>query len=188
MKAVTTEVMTKIRDVIQKTDHPSWIGSVPHNYGSASAGSIKAAKMRWLFTIYIPVALILLWGLPAKHPPAACQTLTKILTNTMHLVVAVLLICKRSVTPWIAQQIRFALTSYVNGIADGSLYPGYSPTGNHHLTFHIVKLLQLFGPIHGWWCFPFERLIGMLRQIPHNHKIGLWKGLTLVQLHVNAWI
>ena len=44
IKLCTHETITYIQSVIQNTVTPSWINSVPHNYGEASAGSIKAAE------------------------------------------------------------------------------------------------------------------------------------------------
>jgi len=37
----------------------------------------------------------------------------------------------------------------------------------------LYEYLRRFGPVHGWWTFPFERLIGMLERIPTNFKIGM---------------
>ncbi|KAJ7212401.1 hypothetical protein B0H12DRAFT_972004, partial [Mycena haematopus] len=51
-----------IQRVIAKTSTPAWINSVPKNYGESNAGTIKADEWRILATIYLPIALILLWG------------------------------------------------------------------------------------------------------------------------------
>jgi hypothetical protein len=29
-----------------------------------------------------------------------------------------------------------------------------------------------YGPVHGWWMFPFERVIGALQKTNTNYKIG----------------
>ena len=29
-----------------------------------------------------------------------------------------------------------------------------------------------YGPVHAWWTFPFERLIGLLQRIPTNFQNG----------------
>jgi hypothetical protein len=42
MKIATPEVMKHIRDVIANTATPSWLNSVPHNFGDAAAGPLKA--------------------------------------------------------------------------------------------------------------------------------------------------
>jgi hypothetical protein len=33
-------------------------------------------------------------------------------------------------------------------------------------------MLLLFGPMHGWWMFVFERVIGMLQKTNTNDKLG----------------
>ncbi|KAJ7242232.1 hypothetical protein C8J57DRAFT_1076562 [Mycena rebaudengoi] len=43
---------------------------------------------------------------------------------------------------------------------------------NAHAAFHIFDFLLLFGPIMSWWCFPFERLIGLLQKINTNDQVG----------------
>ena len=43
---------------------------------------------------------------------------------------------------------------------------------NHHLSLHLYECLVLFGPVHGWWAFPFERYNGLLRRININYKPG----------------
>jgi hypothetical protein len=43
---------------------------------------------------------------------------------------------------------------------------------NIHAAFHIYDFLLLFGPIISWWCFPFERLIGVLQRTKTNDQVG----------------
>ena len=40
------------------------------------------------------------------------------------------------------------------------------------MVLHIYDFLRLFGPVHSWWCFPFEWLIGQLQWLPTNHRFG----------------
>ena len=59
----TQEVLSRICSVIHDTDIPSWLGSVPSNFGDKAAGTIKADEWCTLVTVYLPIALISLWGL-----------------------------------------------------------------------------------------------------------------------------
>ncbi|KIJ09587.1 hypothetical protein PAXINDRAFT_87272, partial [Paxillus involutus ATCC 200175] len=43
---------------------------------------------------------------------------------------------------------------------------------NHHASLHMNEFLLRYGPMHGWWMFPFERIIGTLQKTNTNHKIG----------------
>jgi hypothetical protein len=40
------------------------------------------------------------------------------------------------------------------------------------MSLHIPEFLLLFGPVHSWWTFPFERMIGSIQRMPSNGKIG----------------
>ncbi|KAJ3933177.1 MAG: hypothetical protein NXY57DRAFT_865588, partial [Lentinula lateritia] len=81
----TPETLAHIQHVIRHTTTPSWLNSVPKNYGDAKAGSIKADEWRTLSTVYLPLALITLWGDNNGHPPPADNLLLKALNHTMAL-------------------------------------------------------------------------------------------------------
>jgi hypothetical protein len=53
-----------------------------------------------------------------------------------------------------------ALVCYVCGPSVESI--------NFHLLHHIPHLLRLYGPCCNWWCFPYERFNGLLKQYPRN--------------------
>ncbi|KAG2742833.1 hypothetical protein P692DRAFT_201870580 [Suillus brevipes Sb2] len=57
----TAEVLGRIRDVIRDASVPTWLGSVPSDFGDASAGTLKADEWRSLITVYLPIALVSLW-------------------------------------------------------------------------------------------------------------------------------
>ncbi|KAJ6484908.1 hypothetical protein C8R45DRAFT_829492, partial [Mycena sanguinolenta] len=71
-----------IQQVIANTETPSWINSVPRNYGEDNAGTIKADEWRTLATIYLPIALVLLWG---DQPTYEADRLGKMLAHSMAL-------------------------------------------------------------------------------------------------------
>ena len=43
---------------------------------------------------------------------------------------------------------------------------------NHHLSLHLSTCLLLFGPVHGWWGYPFERYNGIIQRLNTNNKIS----------------
>ncbi|KIM52100.1 hypothetical protein SCLCIDRAFT_39009, partial [Scleroderma citrinum Foug A] len=63
---------------------------------------------------------------------------------------------------------RSCIVSYVGNLKH--VHPTFSLQLNHHASFHIYDYLVLFGPVHLWWTFPFEQLIGILQRLPSNHK------------------
>jgi len=172
-KVVTPDVMECIREIIKNTQTPSWISSVPKDFGEPTTGSIKADEWRILFTIYIPLALILMWGEGSSHPDETVRSYARaVLDSTMHLVCAVIIACRRVTSEARARRYREHMKAYVEDIRDG-LYPDLSLKPNHHVAFHIYDFLLLFGLMCSWWCFPFERLIGHLQRIPNNHQPGI---------------
>ena len=58
-------------------------------------------------------------------------------------------------------------------------------TMNMHLHCHLYKCLLDFGPIYGFWCFPFERRNGILGSVAtnnHDVTIQLMKKFILRQV------
>ena len=53
-----------------------------------------------------------------------------------------------------------------------ALFPTIPLRVNHHVSLHLAEFFLRYGPAHGWWMFPFERIIGILQQVNTNFKIG----------------
>lgn len=171
MRVTSPELMQKIRDVIVQTTTPSWVNSVPFKFGEASAGSLKADEWRTLGTIYFPLAMVSLWGQGSVHKSAErAAKLRNVLDLTMSLVSAVIVACKRTVTKERQEAYGRHISNYTQRLSE--LYPDFEHRPNNHVAFHIYDFLALFGPVHSWWTFPFERLIGQLQRMPSNHKFG----------------
>jgi len=91
--------MRRIKDIIRDITTPSWLESVPNNYGDAATGTLKADEWRNLSTIFIPLALISMWGEGTSHPsPQDAVMLRQILDHTMLVVSAISLVCMRTMT------------------------------------------------------------------------------------------
>ena len=52
---------------------------------------------------------------------------------------------------------------------------------NYHLSMHFEQMLKKFGPVYGWWLFPYERFNGMLSRVKHNGQAGGRMELTLLR-------
>ena len=180
---ITPDVFKKFHDVIHNTITPSWVGSVPYNFCAAAAGTPKADEWRTIFTIYLPLCLISLLGTPSDNP-----RLRQVLDHTMQLVCAVLLACTRVTDVTRTQRYLECLQSYISQLP--ILYPGLGCESIHHMAFHIYDFLELFGPVHSWWSFPFERLIGQLQRLPTNHKSGMyWECMgSIVSMLTNSQV
>ncbi|CAK5272843.1 unnamed protein product [Mycena citricolor] len=160
-----------IQRVIKQTTTPAWVDSVPSNYGDSHAGTIKAAEWRILATIYLPIALVILWG---DHDPSEQSTrMLQMLDHTMALFSAVILVSRYTMTPLRASKYRSLLKQWVDGLPTNHPHTqSHAMRPNVHMAFHIYDFLILFGPIISWWTFPFERVIGFLQKINTNDHIG----------------
>ncbi|KAG2050009.1 hypothetical protein BDR06DRAFT_892699, partial [Suillus hirtellus] len=156
---------------IRDTSVPTWLGSVPSNFGEASAGTLKADEWRSLIMVYLPISLVSLWGAGTSHSSDELAVRLKVvLDHTMELVGALYIACARTMTARRAKVYRLYISGYVGKLKE--IHPTFSLRPNHHASFHLYDYLLLFGPAHSWWSFPFERLIGILQRLPVNHKFG----------------
>lgn len=172
LKIATQETMARIKEVIANTTTPSSVNSVPKNYGDASAGVMKADEWRSLSTIYLPLALISMWGTGTYHAsPADSIRFRRILDHTMLLVSVISLACKHTMSRARSSAYLACLAQYLNELVDIHSDAGHLP--NHHMAMHLPHFLHLFGPVRSWWCFPFEQLIGQIQRLLSNHKLGM---------------
>jgi hypothetical protein len=159
------EDMREIRQDIEAMLAPSWTSSIPSNLGSPSHGKLKADQWRMLGTIYLPASLIRIWGsLDTGTPKNLLKR--RLLLSTMSLLSAIGIATAHTTSASRADLYLFHLQAYIDSIKE--LFPSYKFRPNHHMAFHIYDYLLMYGPVHSWWCFPFERMIGMLQRIPNN--------------------
>nr|OBZ69640.1 hypothetical protein A0H81_10344 [Grifola frondosa] len=145
VKIATPAVMQRIRDVIRDLITPSWLNSVPHNFGDSAAGTVKADEWRTLITIHLPLALISLWGFDVVgYPPNHSPRLREILDHTMSLVSATTLVSKRVMTRARADAFLENMALYIRDLK--VVHPSAKHLPNHHMSLHIHSFLLLFGP------------------------------------------
>jgi hypothetical protein len=165
---LTPEEMSELRSDIEHMYTPSWLTSVPINLGEPSHGKLKADQWRTLGTTYLPVLLIHLWD--KLEDDQRSQQCKKLLEITFSLISAVILASSRTTLQENAGLYLHHMQMYLNGLRD--LFPRYRFLPNQHMALHLGEYLQFYGPVHSWWTFPFERLIGMLQRIPNNFHDG----------------
>jgi hypothetical protein len=171
-KVTDMHTIQYIQRVIKDTVTPSWINSVPSNYGENNAGTIKADEWRILSTVYLPIALVTLWGdRAAANDPNSY--LHSVLDHTMALFQAVTLVCRYTMNLRRVTAYRTLMKQWIDNLFD--VHPhakDHHLRPNVHASLHLYDFLISFGPVVNWWCFPFERLIGTLQQINTNEKVG----------------
>lgn len=172
-KTCDLDTLKYIQHVIETTDTPSWIHSVPRNYGEAAAGIIKAGEWRILSAVHIPIALVTLWG-DERLPNGPERThFLQVLDHSMALFEAVTLVVRDTMNSSRAVRYRQLLGQWVDGLY--KIHPhtiSHRKRTNIHVAFHLYDFLLLFGPVMSWWAFPFERLIGVLQRINTNDIVG----------------
>ena len=157
--------------MIRTLDVPSWLRSVPQNFASPGAGSLKADEWCTMIMVYLPLTLVSLWedGMVHKLSAIVLQ-LHEALDHTMALVSAVHIACARSMTREHAFTYRSYMATWLSGLR--AIHPSTSYHPNGHMAIHIHQFLLSFGPVCSWWCFPFKHLIGQLQGLPTNNKFG----------------
>jgi hypothetical protein len=175
----TPEEMSELRSDIEHMYTPSWLTSIPSNLGEPSHGKLKADQWRTLGTTYLPVSLIRLWDRLEDNDQRSRQC-KKLLAVTLSLISAVVIASSRTTSQEKADLYLHHMQTYLNGLRE--LFPQYRFLPNQHMALHLAEYLQFYGPVHSWWTFPFERLIGMLQHIPNNFQDGEF------HLHVSSTV
>ncbi len=170
---LTVEELREIQSNIKVTIRPVHCDGPPTNLGEASHGKLKADQLRACMTFDLPVSFVTMLQRAeesnGKHS-AKAERLRKMTNSTMLLAVALRIATSHTTSKGHASQYRKIMYAYLRSLSD--LLPGRLLNPIHHNALHIADFLELFGPMHGWWMFPFERVIGKLQQVNTNEKLG----------------
>jgi hypothetical protein len=147
----------------EKTILPSWLSPIPAAAGSARTGKLTADQWRTLCSVHLVITLVRLWG--NENPGDRKHDM---LCNFMDLVTATVVLFKRSMTPGRVELYENSMRNYLEGHL--RLYPHLNLTPKHHLSLHIPKFLERFGPVHGWVTWGFERLNFIFQRTETNGK------------------
>src|ERR1700722_6653450 len=159
IKYGTVAVIQHLQNILEKTIVPSWISKPPAKFGEASAGSLTADEWRTMALVYLPLALVPLWGQGSQHPsPDIAEKYQHVLNHTMDLLAAVHLAGLHVVTPNRVAAYQEHMTNYVHNLpkliqqlASGpiiiwrSTFPTFSSCLdllNHGGVFHLKGWLE----------------------------------------------
>lgn len=148
---------------MKRSERPSWLDRAPFNLGSTKHGKMGADQWRTTCTVDLVITLVRLWG-------SAEGRFQDMLGNFMNMVTAVKIAHQRSTTVEDGVLYHSHMRKYLEEVL--ALYPGHDLAPNHHISLHLDDILGFFGPIQAWRCFPFERLNGILQNIPNNMKLS----------------
>ncbi|KAF8874085.1 hypothetical protein BD779DRAFT_1392564, partial [Infundibulicybe gibba] len=147
---------------LEGTVKASWVTSVPTSLFNQK---LKSDQWRTMGSLYMPLTLVRLWS-TVDEASARSKRRGEILQLTMSLLSAIAIATSRVTTPENAKNFNIQMTNYRRDLQ--RLFPTYQAHPNHHMAMHISEYLLMYGPVHGWWTFPFERMIGMLQRIETN--------------------
>lgn len=145
---------TEIESITSKIRVPHDVGRIPLKIQSSFSGFTADQWRNWI-TVFSPVALKGI--LPSNH--LRCWLL---------FVRACYLICARIITTQVIDQIDMYLVQFCKQFEQ--LYGAEACTPNMHLHLHLKECLQNYGPVHGFWCYGFERLNGQLGKYHNNNQ------------------
>jgi hypothetical protein len=167
--------LEQIQQDISNTIRPRWQSGPPKQLGTKGCGKLKADQWRSSMEFDIPVSLVKLWseakstgsdGIDDKINERKFQIResTILLTTALHWATSY------GTSPEHAAEYMENMQAYLSSLR--ALFPHTDLRTSHHNALFIGEMLLRFGPIHGWWMFPFERIIGLLQQINTNSKMG----------------
>ncbi|KAG2752860.1 hypothetical protein P692DRAFT_201693907, partial [Suillus brevipes Sb2] len=170
-EALTDKEINDIQEMIGRVRRPSWHRGPPKNLGDAEHGKLKAEQWKSSIEFDLPMALMHLWG-PGRAADGVehASQREKLAHSTMLLATAIRWGTSHVTSTHHAQQYTTYMRAYLECIRE--IFPHHSWRPNHHAALHIREFLLRYGPMHGWWMFPFERIIGALQKTNTNYKIG----------------
>ncbi|PPQ79206.1 hypothetical protein CVT26_000557 [Gymnopilus dilepis] len=152
---------------IEQMIKPAWVSSVPTTV-SSTGPKLKSDQWRIFGSLYLPVTLVRLWSdCPDSEIGRGRQ---RLLHLTMMLLSAIVIASSRITSQRHADEYLRYMLAYRKELSEA--FPSYRCHANHHIALHLTDLLTMYGPMHGWWTFPLERMIGNLQRIATNYKPG----------------
>lgn len=151
---ITASDFQLIQERVDKCLVPSDIGRIPYKINSSFSAFTADQYKNWV--VYFSLL-----------------TLQRILTGNelecwRHFVLACRILLKYSLT---LEQVTLADLLLLNFCRRSERMHGSSVvTPNMHLHCHLKECILDYGPLHGFWCFPFERFNGLLGSQPNNNR------------------
>lgn len=168
----TREELVNLHAELGDTQRPSWHRGPPLNLGCAAHGKLKADQWRSIIEFDIPVYLAQYWNYSEDEVKndERKQRRRQLLASTILLATAIKWGTSDITSKTHADNYTRYMMAYLQTLL--LLYPSFKLRPNHHGALHIGPFLLQFGPMRGWWMYPFERIIGILQKTNTNFKSG----------------
>ena len=146
--------LSLIQTTCEKFSIPHDVGRIPTKIGSNFSG-FTADQWRMWTTV---LSVVSLKGI-LPEPDYRCWVLY---ANACRI------LCSRIITTSNIQTAHGFLTLFCKKVEE--IYGKSACTINLHLHLHLQQCLVDYGPVHGMWCFAFERFNGVLGAYHTNNK------------------
>ena len=167
---ISEDDLKVIRNDIAATIRPRWHATPPANLGQVSHGKLKADEWRSCFEFDIPVSL--LWIKSFRDVPAieTDEYRAKLVHSTFLLAIAIRWATSHHISAMHIKEYEKNMKDYLETLKE--LRPTQRFRPNHINALLLGNYLRLYGPVRGWWMFPFERVIGHLQRTTTNNRPG----------------
>lgn len=167
---ISQDDLKTIRDDLAATIRPRWHAAPPANLGHVSHGKLKADEWRSCFEFDIPVSLLRIETRKSGSGKQKDEYRAKLVHSTFLLAIAIRWATSHQTSTKHAEKYTETMKNYLKTLKDLRPTERYRP--NHFNALLIGRYLRLYGPVRGWWMFPFERVIGDLQRSSTNNKPG----------------
>lgn len=169
---LTKDEIIALHAALRSTLRPPGQRAPPVNFGCRGHGKLKADQWRSAIEFDVPMFLAQSWSFSDEEVlnDERKRRRQQLLASTMFLASAVRWGTSNVTSQNHAHHYNRHMIAYLQTIL--TLYPSYQLRPNHHGALHIGPFLLEFGPMRGWWMYPFERIIGILQKTNTNSKIG----------------
>ena len=177
---VTKQELKLLRKDIGSIIRPEYRQAPPRDLGNPAHGKLKADQWKTCIEFDIPVSVAQLWSRDTSlsQDREVTARRDKVFQCIMHLAIAVRWGTSYRTSEHHSQMFEENMVAYLRLLLE--LYPNIQFRPNHHVALHIGPLLTQFGPVHSWWMFPFERVIGILQKVNTNNKMGKFTTYNIV--------
>jgi len=167
---ISQDDLKVIQDDIAATIRPYWHAAPPANLGEVSHGKLKADEWRSCFEFDIPVTLLWIESCRNASATETDEYRAKLVHSTFLLAIAIRWATSHHISATHVEEYKKTIKDYLKTLK--GLRPNQRFHPNHINALLVGDYLCLYGPIQGWWMFPFERVIGDLQCTSTNNKPG----------------
>jgi hypothetical protein len=164
---VSKKQLADIRVRVRGSERPSYYNKVPTKVGAKSEGRLKADQLRSAAEFDYIVSFAAMQCSGGTNGEEAIKD-DPMLQATLHLGCAVRYATSEVTSERHANLTLHHLKTYLDILREQDV--PFVP--NHHYALHLPEFLRRYGPMRGWWMFPYERVVHRLQSVNHNRRDG----------------